>query len=357
MSTLFSSARFKITSWYIGLILIICLSFSTIIYALVARQIEQQYLPYIIRYKAYQFGIALPPNIRIFDITLDDLGTFKNDLISEIEKELLESTNYAKLELRNKLLIANLIIIFLAGTSGYFLSGLTLDPIRKAMNKQNQFIADSSHELKTPITALKSSLEVNLRNPKLNQSCKQILSSNLEDVENLEKLTLYLLDIAQLQNNQILNLDNFNFDQLINKVIKKFQPLIISSKLNLSKNLKSCPIYANQQKIEQLISIFLDNAIKYSKPNGEINLSSYLNKRSIYLKIKDIGIGISPEDQKQLFNRFFRGDQSRCKTNCQGFGLGLSIAQRIVKAHHGQISFQSQINQGSTFTIKLPLKQ
>jgi len=355
MTNIFSSARFKITVWYVSIIAIICLSYSAIIYSLVITDIENQHRNNLIRLKAYQYGINLPNNLKNHNITIAILGSLDPSILSQIESEIQENTSLAKNLLKQKLLFANIIIIFLAGASGYFLSGITLEPIIHAMDDQNRFIADSSHELKTPITAIKSSLEVNLRNKKLDKSAKTILESNLEEINNLEEITTYLLDSAKTQYSDKANQQVFDVSNLITQLKKTFSPITKTKNIKLKFNYSPLKLLADPQKIKQLVSIFIDNAIKYSDLNQTISISIKSFKKQAIFIIKDQGIGIKKSDQKHIFDRFYRADPSRCKTNCNGFGLGLSIAQNIVKSYNGSISLQSQENKGTTFTIKLPI--
>lgn len=325
---------------------------------MVTDQIEQQYRNNALRIRAIQYGIETPYGAHLKDINLENLAQIQTQLEDNLRKEYETEFSQVKNLVRKRLIISNLLIIVLAGISGYFLAGITLDPIQQTVEEQKRFIADASHELKTPITALQTSLEVNLNNKNLDKNVKQIFKENLEEVESLSNLTKNLLNLARYQANaSVLTCEEFDLKEIINKVSKKFQPLAKKKEISITLKLDSSKISADIQKIEELLSILIDNAIKYTNPKGKIIVSNFSDKKNIYFTVKDNGVGICQIAQQHIFSRFYRSDTSRCKNNETGFGLGLSIAQNIVDLHHGQIKFKSKEDVGTEFTVKLPYKQ
>jgi len=115
-------------------------------------------------------------------------------------------------------------------------------------------------------------------------------------------------------------------------------------------------VEADKSSLQKMVVILLDNAIKYTPEKGKVMLSTNQDKRQVLLSVEDTGIGIAKEDLPHVFDRFYRMDQSRSKTNVPGFGLGLSIVKRIVDLHKGSIGVSSAPEKGSTFTVRLPLK-
>lgn len=254
------------------------------------------------------------------------------------------------------LIYTNGVILFFSATAGYFLAGKTLKPIENAMNDQKRFIADASHELRTPLTALKTSMEVDLRSKKLSKQTKKILKSNLSDVNNLNSLTNNLLRLArQNGNGNNIKLKTVKIINIINKALKSINPLAQQKniKININAEPKNQTVKGNSDLLTELLIILLDNATKYTPKDGSIFITTTTTKKHLILKIKDTGIGIARQHLPHIFDRFYRVDISRSKES--GFGLGLSLAKKIITQHKGSINVKSEINHGSTFTLHLPL--
>ncbi|MBU1130382.1 HAMP domain-containing histidine kinase, partial [Patescibacteria group bacterium] len=254
------------------------------------------------------------------------------------------------------LIYTNGVILIFSATAGYFLAGKTLKPIENAMNDQKRFIADASHELRTPLTALKTSMEVDLRSKKLSKQTKKILKSNLSDVNNLNSLTNNLLRLArQNGNGNNIKLKTVKIINIINKALKSINPLAQQKniKININAEPKNQTVKGNSDLLTELLIILLDNATKYTPKDGSIFITTTTTKKHLILKIKDTGIGIARQHLPHIFDRFYRVDISRSKES--GFGLGLSLAKKIITQHKGSINVKSEINHGSTFTLHLPL--
>ena len=336
---MFKQARLKLTAWYLLIIMIISFSFSAIIYQLISLEINRFANSQKVRIQGRLFSPDRnlpPPSI----ILIDD------DLIDESRERLL--TN---------LIIINGIIFIVSGSFSYFLAGKTLSPIQKMLEDQKQFISDASHELKTPITALKLMLEVSLRDPKLDlKESKKVLTNATLATNQLKTLSDSLLELNHLTNNgSSFKLEPILINNLISESIKKIKPQSDKKKITIKFNQIKGKITVDSQKIEELLLILLDNAIKYSPQSSQIKFISSKTKKNIIFKIIDQGIGISTKDLPHIFDRFYRADNARTKNGASGYGLGLSIAQKIVDQHHGYIKVDSVLQKGSTFKIILPL--
>ncbi|NMB56886.1 HAMP domain-containing histidine kinase [Candidatus Beckwithbacteria bacterium] len=339
---LFQSARLKLTAWYILTIGIILFIFSTVIYQIVVEDMKREFHRL---YMMQKFDVKIPRG----NVPPPIQGLMQG-FETGLDEEYLTEFNQAKNEWKLKLFMINGLILLIAGGSAYILAGKNLKPIEEMTEKQKNFIADASHELRTPLTSLKTAIEVNLRAKKIEEKeFRKILADNLEDINALQKLTNYLLDLTKVDNIN-LTFEDLNLKDLIQKVVDKFMPIAIKKKLTISTKLKNVFLTADKLKLEQLISILLDNAIKYTGKNGKIWIELTTNKKYVYLKIKDNGIGIEKENLKKIFDRFYRAEQSRTS---KGFGLGLAIAANIVESHHGKIEVQSEPGKGSEFIVKL----
>lgn len=254
----------------------------------------------------------------------------------------------------------NLFVLGASAAAGYFLAGRTLRPIEEMVNEQNRFVSDASHELRTPLTALKSEIEINLRNKKLTlNEARRLLASNLEEVDDLQQLSdrLIKLSLYQKENKNGLVIEEVSLSSIIEQAIRKIKTLAKNKNIAILKNIKECKFKGDEPSLIELFAILLDNAIKYSSDNAEVAISSKKSDGCLLVSVSDRGIGIAKSKIPNLFKRFYRADESRVKSEMSGYGLGLSIAKEIVERHKGQISVQSELNKGSIFTVQIPVRQ
>ncbi|MDD2413678.1 MAG: ATP-binding protein [Eubacteriaceae bacterium] len=238
----------------------------------------------------------------------------------------------------------------------YFLAGKSLQPIKETFENQKKFIADASHELRTPLTVIQTNVEV------LKLKEDEVLSDNLRwlnnisvESETMSKLVSELLNIAQADNKKIvLERKVFDLSALCAEIIDLMFDIALEKDITLKAEIQENVDYkGDEEKIKQAIRILVDNAIKYTAKNGVVSLKLMESLRSVCISVKDNGVGLSNEDQKKIFSRFYRVDDAR-NHKTGGFGLGLNIADMVVKQHNGKIKIESELNVGSTFTIVLP---
>lgn len=327
---MFTSARIKLTAWYLLIIMTISLAFSLFIYRVLSLEIYRfaRTQRFQIEGRFFIANISPPPR----DI----------ELIEETKNRLVMT-----------LVVINGTILAISGTLSYFLAGHTLRPIQQMVEEQNRFISDSSHELRTPLTALKSSLEVNLRDKKLSLAqARKLMAENIKDVDELQALSDGLLTLTRYGSSPApLELKKVHLADVIAQAVTKVDSLLLKKEILLKNQVKDTSFIGNRQSLIDLVVILFDNAIKYSPTGSTIYLSSSVKGKTLSFSIRDQGIGIPQKDIPFIFNRFFRSDISRSKTEIGGFGLGLSIAKKIVDTHHGHISVISKLNKGSTFTV------
>lgn len=335
---MFEKARLKLTAMYLLIIMMISLSFSAFIYNGVTNEFQRR-----LNTIEKRFNIEAPRGWQmhgpVHDLFVQDLSD-------------------ARLKVFVILMYANGTIFIFSGLAGYFLAGKTLRPIEEAMEEQKRFISDASHELKTPLTALKTSIEVTLRNKKLTlKETREILEDSLEDIDSLKNLSNDLLSLTSYQQNgNKIKMETVDIKKVIENALKKLTSLAKKKNITVKLTAKSFKLTANKNDLEKLITILLDNAVKYTPKGGKVRVTVSVSGRKKYvvIRVKDTGIGISKKDLPHVFDRFYRADSSRSKTKVDGFGLGLSMAKKIVGLHGGKISVKSTPNKGSTFTIKLP---
>jgi len=335
---MFHQARLKLTGWYLLIIIVVILFFNVPIYQLVSSEINHFANSQKVRIERRLVSPNQgPPPAPI--ILIDD------DLLTESKNRLLMN-----------LIIINGIIIIVSGSLAYFLAGLTLSPIQKMTEDQKRFISDASHELKTPITALKAMLEVSLRDPNLDLTeSKKVLTDAVLATNQLKTLSDSLLELNHFSNNQLsFDFQSISIKDLMSESVKKIKSKADKKKIIIESIPVSGKIMVDVQRIEELILIIIDNAIKYSPKSSVIKFIATKEDKNLVFKIIDQGIGISKKDLPHIFDRFYRADNARTKNHSSGYGLGLSIAQKIIDQHHGKISVNSQLDYGSQFIISLP---
>lgn len=334
---MFNSARIKLTAWYLLILMIISISFSLIIYKRITSEIDrfsQSQRLRIERRLMEDRYIPQPPPI-YFDI----------DLVQEVKRRLIIT-----------LIFINGGILFIVGSLSYFLAGKTLRPIQKMVEEQNRFISDASHEFRTPLTSLKSSLEVNLRDKNLTvDEARKVMSESIKDVNNLQKLSDSLLQLSQYEKPRMnSHFEKNSLKQIINESVRNIESLAKNKNIMIKSTLINNSLYGDKYSLIDLFVILLDNAIKYSKEGSTIFITSKKTKNSIIVLISDKGIGIEEKDILHIFDRFYRSDKARSKKGIDGYGLGLSIAKKIVNQHNGTIEIVSKLNKGTTVTVCLP---
>lgn len=343
---MFRSARIKLTAWYLLIIMIISITFSLAIYRVLAAELNR-----VERAQRLRIEHGLPGGLRII-IPPDQNDTFRR--VFYLDPNIISET---KERLRLVLILTNIGILAASAAAGYFLAGRTLRPISQMVDEQNRFITDASHELRTPLTSLKSEIEVNLRDKKLTlPDARSLLQSNLEEVNNLQYLSDNLIKLAQYKRGQDnLIISQISLNSVIKQAVKKVTSIAKNKNIIIDNKVVEVKLDGDNQSLVELLVIFLDNAIKYSPPDTRITLTSKNLSDVVEINITDQGVGIDHHDIPHLFDRFYRADKSRTKTDIAGYGLGLSIAEHIIQKHNGRVWVNSTVGKGTTFTIQLPI--
>lgn len=346
---MFKSARFKLTLWYFLTISFILLLFSSLIYRAGSALLFENISRFQFRLKAQELNIKLPQHLprNLRDL---DLGSIDFNL-EEFEQDL----KLARKNLLLSLVFIDLGILSISTFLSYLLAGRTLAPIEKSLLAQKRFTADAAHELRTPLTAIKTALEVNLKDKKISrEEALSILKDNLKDIEGLEKLSNDLLLLSKVERHgEILYQRTIALDELSNELTNKFSALAKTKNIKITAKANHDLVKTDYDKLLQILSIFLDNAIKYTPKSGKITLNFFMEKNKAIFQVKDSGAGISKENLPLIFDRFYKVEGSRNKGKSAGFGLGLSIAGEIAELLNGKLSVVSQLGKGSTFSLHL----
>ncbi len=242
---------------------------------------------------------------------------------------------------------------------GYIVVLRKVDDVEKLNQMKDDFVYIASHQLKTPLTAIKWIADTLLKkNDSLSKGVqKEMIGEILQSNMAMLALVKDLLEASQIDNNQKIkvNKSNLKLIKLLDS-IKAERELIINDKkltINFSNAVKNIELLADPLKFPMVIGNIFDNAILYSKNHGIVNVDCIIDSQYTIISIEDSGIGIAESDKQLVFSKFYRGKNAK-STKANGTGLGLYIAKAVIDAHGGEIWFNSKENKGSTFFIKLP---
>lgn len=230
-----------------------------------------------------------------------------------------------------------------------------LNRLQQAFEAQKRLISDASHELKTPVSVIKTHCDVMLQKERSASELLETLKIIKTTSENMGKIINDLLSLARLDSGILSGADfkRFSLNECIHHAVELAKPLAgrkgVVIKASFSDDIN---IVGDRDRLTEAILNILENAINYNKDNGVVGIRISVDKDCVKISIKDTGIGIKKEDLDRIFERFYRSDAVR---NTEGTGIGLSIAKAIIEAHGGTIQVESEYGKGSCFTVILPL--
>lgn len=340
---MFQNARIRLTGWYLLIIMSVSLTFSLILYKQTMIEFERFARMQQLRDERLFMHdeMIINPNMSIPAIEIKD-GVF----VQIVKQRILITLS-----------LINGAIFIIAGGLGYFLAGKTLRPIQEIVEEQNRFVSDASHELKTPLTSLKTAMEVHLRDKNTTLSeANALIKDNIEEVNRLQSLTEGLLQISTYEKtNGAMPTEYVILSLILHDAIKKVRAIAKTKRIKITSNFEKGNVLGNALALTDLFVILLDNAIKYSPNNSTITVTTAKTNKYIIATIQDNGMGVAEKDLPHIFDRFYRADAARKKTGSGGYGLGLSIAKKIVEYHHGKINIESQVGKGTKISIQLKL--
>ncbi|HSF10878.1 MAG TPA: ATP-binding protein [Nitrospirales bacterium] len=230
-----------------------------------------------------------------------------------------------------------------------------LDRLQKIFEGQRHFVDHAAHEMQTPLTVLQANIEVTLQKARTVIEYREALLTNLEQVERLGTLTRSLLILARFSDDRYaVQLVPLELEPLVQDLISELMLLAKDQQILLTLESQPVPlVMGDRERVKQLLINLLDNAMRYTSPGGTVVVRMGLKEDYVAIAVEDTGVGIEPEHLPRLFDRFYRTDTSRVK-NSGGTGLGLPIVKEIAEAHRGTVTVQSEIGNGSVFTLLLP---
>ncbi|WP_315118224.1 HAMP domain-containing sensor histidine kinase [uncultured Clostridium sp.] len=266
-------------------------------------------------------------------------------------------SNKTLMELFTTLFFVGIIMLCVIFAISLFFASRSIEPIAEAWEKQKQFIADASHELKTPLAIINANSDALLVNQEETiKSQKKWVDYIKSQTDRMGKLVNDLLYLAKAEDtNSKMFYVPFDISEVVSDVILSMEAVTFEKDITLLQEVEANIIIKSDcEKIKQVITILLDNAIKYTDEKGRIDITLKKTRNQLVFSIKNSGKGIPKENLPKLFDRFYRADPARTQEN-GGYGLGLPIAKAIIDRLHGKIYAHSQENEGTTFTFTLGL--
>ena len=251
-----------------------------------------------------------------------------------------------------------LLISWILLIMGYIVTH-AVEKLAEAARLKMEFLTIMTHQLRAPFANLRWVIDllVSGRIGIVPKDQKEYLDILTENSQRLEELINKIITVSKIEAGQLpLDKKPFSLKELVQKVITSSRAFAEASNVKIKSNIQeNLPnVLGDQSRIREVIENFLDNAIKYTKDRGEVEVSVLKKRKYLYFEVKDSGVGIPKEDQRYIFQKFFRS-KSVLKHQTQGSGLGLFIAKSIILAHKGKIGFTSQEGKGSTFWFALPI--
>lgn len=338
---MFREARIKLILFYSILFIVFFWVFSTGLYFWVDSSFGKSYIAQVQEQQQ-----------------TEQSGEF-NDEYADNEKIIIAAAGKVTMrQLGNILLILNGGLLIIIPLVAWFLTSRTLKPVQQIHEQQKQFVSDVSHELRTPLSVMSGEIEIALRKSRKIDEYVQVLTSSKQELGHLINLVENLLFLAREDQKAIsLQSEKVDLTDILNNVISTLKEKINKKKitLKLKPANESITITGQTLMLRQLFFNIIDNAIIYTPENGMINIILSTNTNYVIIKIKDTGIGIAPQEQKKIFERFYRVDSSR--SQAKGYGLGLAICQSIVRIHKGYINIASKLGKGTKVIIYLPRRE
>ena len=259
-----------------------------------------------------------------------------------------------------KIILADIFIIVIICVCAYVLTEIALRPIREARNRERRFLADAAHELRTPLSVMRSGNEVVLRGEKnLSPRAIRQFTENIEEIDTLTRIANGLLALTSKKQMAIDGESVIQVGELLESVIQRLRPLGtekgVSLSLTIDANIEKCSVRGDHATLSRAFENLIENGIKYTKSGGSVTVTLKQQRDFAVIEIKDTGIGISPKDLPHVTEPFFRSDVAR--TANEGSGLGLSIVSETVDALNGTLSIESELGVGTTVTVSLPIEK
>jgi signal transduction histidine kinase len=293
---------------------------------------------------------------RVQSVTLPIISSDDKQFIGYVRasqslEEFDETLNKLDLGLGGGIVVA----LIISSVGGIWLTRQAMQPIEESFERLKQFTADASHELRSPLMAIKSNAGVALKYPEgIRETDAEKFQAISSATNQMTRLTEDLLFLARHDNIPNRSKETVNLSSILNNLVQLYQSQAIAKQINLKSQLtEKLYLLGDTNQITRLFTNLIQNAIHYTPSEGIVKITANRSASDIVVNVQDTGVGIAPKDLGNIFERFWRADKSR-SYNSGGSGLGLAIAQAIAQNHGGLITVTSQLGIGSCFTVRLP---
>lgn len=342
---MFHSARLKLTGFYLAILLCFSLALTVGVRALALHEYDRSNDAQRSEVRVLErnfFGVS-----QSFLLPDQPTNDFAN--VQQNQDDLVRQ------HLNDDLVLLNLCALIIGGVLSYWYAGRTLKPIIDAHDAQKRFASDASHELRTPLANMQLENEIFLKQKSFSEGeARQLISSNLEEVQRLESLATNLLQLTQYEQAN-LKLTSVAVKKLVEDTLAFEHKALEARGVQVEQTIAAGLVIGHGESLERLLAIVLDNAAKYGPKGGKIFITGKKSGANYSLSIRDQGPGIAAADLPHIFDRLYRGDKSRTGKT-QGYGLGLSLAKQIAAANHATIAAANAKPHGAVFTIELAIK-
>ena len=270
----------------------------------------------------------------------------------------LDSTSIAselEYERQRAMVLAASAILALAATFGYLIARIALVPTGNALVTQKQFVGNVAHELRTPLSIIKTNTEVALFNESLDKDTQETLRSNIEELDRISDIINNLVSMNALLRPEKMEFSNIDMGHIVDRALATLSDLIEHKQVTVEVHKSEYrSVWGNSSALEQIVVNVLKNAVHYTPSGGKITISIEPTGRGeVDILVEDEGAGIPEKDLEHIFEPFYRGDRSRNRAS-GGSGLGLTIVSELVKIHKGAVSIRSAPGAGTSVKITLP---
>jgi signal transduction histidine kinase len=253
-----------------------------------------------------------------------------------------------------------LIVISIIGVTvifSYVVARITLSPVRNALESQKQFIGNIAHELRTPLSTIKTNTEVALFDTAMSSELRETLESNVEELDRISDIINNLLSLNVSIKPERVAFKNVNLGNVVRTVVGKLRRLTDTKRIEVATRIdENKLVWGNVSALEQIVTNILSNAIRFTPEKGRIDVTvENIDPETVELSIRDSGRGIARKDLFHIFEPFYRADPARSRAHGGGSGLGLTIVSELVKLHNGTIMVRSSEGRGTTVGIRLPV--
>jgi len=259
-----------------------------------------------------------------------------------------------ELQVRN-MTILSIIVVVVTIIAGYIVARIVLSPTRNALEFQKQFIGNIAHELRTPLSNIKTESEIALLDPSTTEEVRFVFKSTVEELNRISDIINNLLSLSASIRPERMEFHDEDLGSVVENSMRKLRELAERKELDITARMSERKhVWGNTTALEQIVTNILKNAIMYTKKGGHIAITvEPVYPDFMELRVRDSGIGIARKDLFRIFEPYFRTDQSRTRGK-GGTGLGLAIVSELVKVHHGRITVRSIEGRGTTVTVLLP---